>query len=194
MVEAYDGKIMEDKLMREQASPVLFEDEAPPESPLDRAAMIINDTLASAITKCREQGVEEEMALSLAIASCLSAFAHSHGQKAALGFIGETLKFIDHTMEFFGREIVGSAKGDLDSIDGPGVIARFDFAPIMTRSGEFYMKTQCIVKSLSGELFFMNIAENDTYMSPIDRAGAIDWIVKHCDSQESAKILQNIVR
>ncbi|CAK0753011.1 hypothetical protein CCP1ISM_40003 [Azospirillaceae bacterium] len=153
---------------------------------MEHSAEIITNILLFALNECQKHGVDNDRAIGLAIAASLSLFVDQNGPEATLGFIGETKQYLDQAAANLVNQVL------YDAEDGPGIIARLGYDPIMTSSGPVNLGMQCIVRAQSGALFLLDVFHSNAKMHLITLEEATEWVMKYGHPSDTNAIIERL--
>ncbi len=179
MTEDKKGNGFQDKPKRTR-----FVEADPSPDPLAHSAEIIRKILLFGINERLKNGVVNEQTLGLIIAESLSLFVEHYGPEAALGFIGETKQYLDQSL----LSLVDKIPYDTD--DGPGIIARLEYDPIVTSTGRVNRAMRCIVRSRSGAIYLLDVSQNNATMVPMSIKEATAWVKKFSAEHDAPAIIE----
>ncbi len=165
---------------KQMAKPTRFEDDTPAMDPVVRVESLIKKALSFIVAEAEKHGIDDERTLGLAIASALSAFVERRGAEDSLGFIGETLNYLEYALAHLAEQIPDSGISLGDRSHTCGIIARVGFDRVKTKAGTVAMTTQSIIRSSLGSLFLLEVSDGAARMIPITLAQAVDWVDKYC--------------
>ncbi len=152
------------------------------------AALVAGRMVSSVVDECQRRGLNDANALGLVMAASLSLFVERQGTEAALGFVGETVQFLNQSLIYLADQV------PYDAEDGPGVIARLNLDPIKTKTKTkaVYRAMQCVVRSASGAFFLVDVSPTDARIGAMSLDEVKNWVRRHGSQEEAQDLIARL--